>query len=104
MFLFFLFFLVGGLLGVAALYGLAQLALADFSSSDRLAVNQQAADWFRRWTFALILVAVVWSGSLAILQWPGEWSPESEQRWKRLTQRWRRLNQRWRRLNQRSIS
>jgi hypothetical protein len=82
----FLFFLLG-LIGAAAFYGVAQLALAILSRSDNPYVNQQAADWFRLWTFALILVAVVWSGSLAILQWPAEWSPESEQRWKRLTQR-----------------
>jgi hypothetical protein len=89
-----LFFLVGGLLGAVALYGLAQLALVALSQADSPDVNQQAANWFRLWTFALILVAVVWSGSLALLQWTAEWSSESEQRWKRLSQRWRRLDQR----------
>jgi hypothetical protein len=82
----FLFFLLG-LVGAAAFYGLAQLALAILSSSDSLDVNQQAANWFRGWTFALILVAIVWSGTLASLQWDAEWSPESKQRWRRLTQR-----------------
>lgn len=82
----FLFFLLG-LVGAAAFYGLAQLALAILSSSDSLDVNQQAADWYRLWTFALILVAIVWSGTLAVLQWPAEWSPESEQLWRRLMQR-----------------
>jgi hypothetical protein len=43
----FLFFLVGGLLGAAALYGLAQVALAVLSNSDNPYVNQQAADWMR---------------------------------------------------------
>jgi hypothetical protein len=90
----FLFFLVGGLLGVAALYGLAQLALAILSNSDSPYVDQEAADWMQGWTLALLLVAVVWSGALAALQWSAEWSPESEQRWKRLRQRWRRLSQR----------
>jgi hypothetical protein len=90
----FLFFLVGGLFGVAALYGLAQLALAILSNSDSPYVDQEAADWMRGWTVALMLVAVVWSGSLASLLWSTEWSPESEQRWKRLGQRWRRLSQR----------
>jgi hypothetical protein len=90
----FLFFLFGGLLGAAALYGLAQLALVAVSSADSLDVNQQAADWMRRWTLALLLVAVVWSGSLAVLQWLAEWSPESEQLWRRVGQRWRRLTQR----------
>ena len=71
----FLFFLVGGLFGVAALYGLAQLALAILSNSDSPYVDQEAADWMRGWTVALMLVAVVWSGSLASLLWSTEWSP-----------------------------
>ena len=82
-----LFFLVGGLLGVAVLDTLAQLALAVVSRADSLDVNQQAADWMRLWTLALTLVAAVWSGSLARLQWDAKWSPEWEQRWRRLTQR-----------------
>jgi hypothetical protein len=83
----FFFFLVGGLLGVVALYGLAQLALALLSRADSVDVNQQAATWIQLWTLALLLVAVVWSGTLASLQWSAKWSPESEQRWKRLIQR-----------------
>ena len=83
----FLFFLLGGLLGAAALYGLAQLALVSTSSADSLDVNQQAANWMRLWTFALLLVAVVWSGSLAVLQWDAEWSPEWEQLWRQVGQR-----------------
>jgi hypothetical protein len=90
----FLFFLLGGLLGAAALYGLAQLALADPASKESVAVNQQATDWIERWTNALVFVAVVWSGSLAFLQWPAEWSPESEQLWRRVGQRWRHLSRR----------
>jgi hypothetical protein len=90
----FLFFSLGGLLAATALYGLAQLALAMLSSSDNPYVNQQAADWMRGWTLALLLVAVVWSGTLAVLQWSAEWSPESEQFWRRVGQRWRRLIQR----------
>jgi len=90
----FIFFLLGGLLGAAALYGLAQLAMVTASRADSLHVNQQAANWMGLWTFALLLVAVAWSGTLAILQWPAEWSPESEQLWRRLGQRWRRLMQR----------
>jgi hypothetical protein len=90
----FLFFLVGGLLGAAALFGLAHLALLTTSSADSLDVNQQAADWMRLWTLALLLFSVVWSGTLAGLQWNAEWSPESEQRWRQVDQRWRRLIQR----------
>jgi hypothetical protein len=82
----FLFFLAG-LACAAALYGLAQLASAILSSSDNPYVNQQAADWMRLWTLALLLVAVVWSGTLASLLWRVEWSPEWEQRWKRLSRR-----------------
>jgi hypothetical protein len=55
----FLFFLVGGLVGIAVLYGLAQVALAVLSNSDNPYVNQQAADWMRGWTLALLLVALV---------------------------------------------
>jgi hypothetical protein len=70
----FLFFLVGGLLGAAALYGLAQVALAVLSNSDNPYVNQRAADWMRGWTLALLLVALMWSGSLASLMWSAEWT------------------------------
>ena len=90
----FLFFLVGGLLGAAVLYGLAQLALVSVSSADSLHVDQQAANWMGLWTPALLLVTVAWSGTLAVLQWPAEWSPESEQLWQRVGQRWRQLMQR----------
>jgi hypothetical protein len=83
----FLVFLVGGLFGAAGLYMLAELALALVSRADSIDVNQQAADSIRLWTLALKLVAVVWSGSLTSLQWNAVWSPEAEQRWKRLTQR-----------------
>ncbi len=83
----FLFFLVGGPVGIAVLYGLAQVALAVLSNSDNPYVDQEAADWMRLWTLALLLVAVVWSGALAALQWNVEWSPEWDQRWKRLSQR-----------------
>jgi hypothetical protein len=90
----FLFFLVGGLLGAAGLYGLAQLAVVTTSSADSLHINQQAANWMGMWTLALLLVTVAWSGTLAVLQWPAEWSPEAEQRWRRVGQPWRRLIQR----------
>jgi hypothetical protein len=90
----FLFFLVGGLVGAAALYGLAQLAMIVLSNSDNPYVDQQAADWMRLWTLALLLVAVVWSGTLAGLQWNAEWSPASEQLWRRVGQRLRGLSQR----------
>jgi hypothetical protein len=90
----FLFFLVGGLLAAAALYGLAQLALAILSNSDNPFVDQQAAYWMGWWTLAVLLVAVVWSGTLAGLQWNAQWSPESEQLWRRVGQRWRRMSRR----------
>ncbi len=90
----FLFFLVGGLVGTAAFCMLALLALVILSSSDSPFVNQQAADWVRLWTLALLLFTLVWSGSLASLQWDAEWSPEKEQRWRQLGRRWKRLAQR----------
>jgi hypothetical protein len=83
----FLWFLLGGLLGAAVLYGLAQLALADIASKDDVAATQQAAHWLTEWTLALVLVAFVWSVSLAVLQWPAQWSMEWEQRWRRVGQR-----------------
>jgi hypothetical protein len=55
----FLFFLVGGLVGIAVLYGLAQLAPADLASKDSVAVYLQAANWFQKWTLALYVVAIV---------------------------------------------
>jgi hypothetical protein len=48
----------------------ARLALAVLSRSDCPYINQQAADWMRLWTFALLLVAVVWSGSWLSVQRP----------------------------------
>jgi hypothetical protein len=90
----FLFFLLGGLLAAAALYGLAQLALVTTSNTDSLNSNQQAANWLRTWTLVLLLVTVAWSGTLAVLQWPAKWSAESEQRWRQVGQRWRRLSRR----------
>jgi hypothetical protein len=90
----FLWFLLGGLLGAAGPYGLAPLPLAGLASNASFAVNQQAANWFRQWTFALVVVAIIWLGSLAVLRGPAQYRPEWEQRWRRVGQRRNRLLQR----------
>jgi hypothetical protein len=65
--------LVGGLAGVAALYALlqhAQATLPSYSVSDGgTLLPDQLRAWQVEWGGAFILVAGVWSGVLAYLQW-----------------------------------
>jgi hypothetical protein len=69
-----LFFLVGGLLGVAALNALLQHAQATLPVDDfGFLIKDSAAAWERQWGLSLTLVAVVWSGGLACLQWGHRW-------------------------------
>jgi hypothetical protein len=63
-----LFFLVGGLVGVAVLNGLVQLAQLSLANADSLHINDEAAAWVRWWGPALTLVVVVWCGVLARLE------------------------------------
>jgi hypothetical protein len=70
-----LFFLVGGFLGVAALTALVEYGRAtvpvDVETS--LLIERQVVDWARQWALAILLIAVVWSGGLACLEWGHRW-------------------------------
>jgi hypothetical protein len=84
-----LFFLLGGLLGVAVLTALAQYGQATppvDEESDVLVAGPVVA-WAQQWGLAVLLIGVVWSGGLSGLQWGREWSAEWGQRWRRLNQR-----------------
>jgi hypothetical protein len=84
-----LFFLVGGLLGVAVLNGLAhygQATLPVYEEGGVLVAGPVVA-WAQQWGLAVLLIGVVWSGGLSGLQWGREWSREWGQRWRRLSQR-----------------
>jgi len=75
------FFLVVGLIGVAALNALVQQGQATLpvDVESGLLLERPAVEWARQWALAILLVAVVWSGGLACLEWG--------RRWKRLDQR-----------------
>jgi hypothetical protein len=65
-----LFFLVGGLSGVAALAALVKIAQATLPiNEDNPQFAQAVVGWAQVWGVSLLLVAVVWSGVLAALQW-----------------------------------
>jgi hypothetical protein len=70
-----LFFLVGGLVGSAILGTLVLQArnTIPVHEGDFL-VEDSAVAWAKQWGLALILVAVVWSGGLAGLEWGRRWS------------------------------
>jgi hypothetical protein len=70
----FLIFLVGGLLGAAALnalmqYGRATLPIDDFG----FLIKDSALAWAQWLGVSLLLAAVVWSGGLACLEWGRRW-------------------------------
>ncbi len=65
-----LFFLAGGLIGVAALAGLVQIAHATLPiHEDSPEFAHAVVGWAQLWGLSLLLVAVVWSGVLAALLW-----------------------------------
>ena len=73
-----LFFLVGGLLGVAALNALLQYARATLPVEDGVLFGHPVAEWARQWALAILLVAVVWSGGLMCLEWGRRWERPSQ--------------------------
>lgn len=65
-----LFFLIGGLVGVAALGALLQYGQATLPvGEDGILLEGPAVAWAQQWGLALLLVAGAWSGVLARLQW-----------------------------------
>jgi hypothetical protein len=73
----FLFFLVGGLLGVVILDALLQLSLATFpvQGEHGLLIGGSGKPWASQWALAVLLIAVVWSVGMASLQWGRRWRP-----------------------------
>ncbi|MGZ3666232.1 MAG: hypothetical protein ACXVDA_17315 [Ktedonobacterales bacterium] len=68
-----LFFLVGGLIGVAALNALLQYGQATVPVGEEgFLIAASAETWAWLWGLALLLVAGAWSGVLAYLQWAAE--------------------------------
>lgn len=69
-----IFFPVGGLLGTVALNALLQHARATLPvTADGLLVETPLLAWVRQWALAILLIAVVWSGGLACLEWGRRW-------------------------------
>lgn len=65
-----LFFLLGGLVAVAALDALLQHAQATLPvNSDGLLVESAVETWAQLWGLSLTLIAGAWSGVLSRLQW-----------------------------------
>ncbi len=65
-----LVFLVGGLLGAVALNALLQYGNATRQVTESgFLVEGPARAWARQWALAILFLAVVWSGSLACLEW-----------------------------------
>lgn len=75
----FFVFLVGVLLGVAALNALLQHARATLPVEDGVLFGHAVVEWARQWALAILLIAGVWSAGLACLEWG--------RRWERLDQR-----------------
>ncbi|MGZ3599634.1 MAG: hypothetical protein ACXWQ5_07925 [Ktedonobacterales bacterium] len=64
-----LFFLIGGLVGVAALDALLQHGQATLPNEDGILLEGPVEAWVQLWGWVLLLVAGAWSGVLAYLQW-----------------------------------
>ena len=74
-----LFFLLGGVIGVAALNALVQHAQTTLPvSEDGLLVEGPVTAWARQFALALLLALVVWSGGLACLEWGRRWERPSQ--------------------------
>ncbi len=72
-----LVFVAGGLLGVAVLNGLVEQARTTLSiNEDGLLVD---SSWASMWGGTLLLVATVWAGSLACLEWGRRWETRNRQ-------------------------
>lgn len=66
------FLLIGGLAGVATLYVLLRYGQATVPiDPNGYLLETPAQEWGQLWGLALMLVAVVWSGVLAYMQWDG---------------------------------
>ena len=66
-----LVFFAGGLLGVAVLNGLVEQARTTLPiTEDGLLVD---SSWASMWGGALLIMAMLWSGSLACLEWGRRW-------------------------------
>ena len=75
-----LFFLVGGLLGVAALNALVEhgRATVPIDAESGLLIEDSVVAWAEQWAQTVLLLGVVWAGGLACLEWG--------RRWRRLSQ------------------
>lgn len=66
-------FLAGGLVGVSVLGGLLLLAQAKLPvNADGLYVEQPLETWAQIWGLAIMVIAAVWTGTLARLSWAAE--------------------------------
>ncbi len=73
-FIVFLVFFAVGLLGVAVLNALVQQARTTLPiNEDGVLVEDSAVAWASMWGGTLLLVAMLWSGSLACLEWGRRW-------------------------------
>ncbi len=69
-----LFFLVGGLVGFVALNAFLQHGQASvpLTFDDYFPDGRSLEAWVSQWGLALMVVAGIWTGILAYLQWPAE--------------------------------
>jgi hypothetical protein len=70
-----LFFLVGGLLGVAALNALVEhgRATVAIDAESGLLIEDSVVAWAEQWAQTVLLLGVVWAGGLACLEWGRRW-------------------------------
>jgi hypothetical protein len=75
-----LFFVIVGLVGVAALNALVQYGRATVAVDPEsgLLVDDSVMEWANKWALTVLLFGVVWAGGLACLEWG--------RRWRRLSQ------------------
>jgi hypothetical protein len=71
-----LVFIVGGLLGFAVLNGLVEQARTTLPVNEYGLVE---SSWPTRWAGTFLLLALLWSGSLACLEWGRRWNMRDRQ-------------------------